>query len=92
MIGKVSYSHDGISNKKLKAISKTIYFPLSHLINISIALDYVPVAWKTAKLVPLYKSGDATKTTNYRPISLLSTFSKVLEKVIYIRRSGWLSV
>jgi hypothetical protein len=83
MIGKVSYSHDGISNKKLKAISKTISFPLSHLINISIALDYGPVAWKTAKLVPLYKSGDATETTNYRPISLLSTFSKVLEKVIY---------
>jgi hypothetical protein len=75
MIGKVSYSHHGISNIKVKAISKTIYFPLSHLINISIALDYVPVAWKNAKLVPLYKSGDATETTNYRPISLLSTFS-----------------
>jgi hypothetical protein len=55
MIGKVSYSHDGIKNKKLKSISKTIYFPLSHLINISIALDYSPVAWKTAKLVPLRK-------------------------------------
>jgi hypothetical protein len=83
MIGKVSYSHDRISNNKLKAISKIVSFPLSHLINISIAMDYVPVSWKTAKLVPLFKSGDATETKNYGPISLLSTFSKVLEKVIY---------
>jgi hypothetical protein len=83
MIGKVSYSHDGISNNKLKALSKIIYFPLSHLINISIAMDFVLLSWKTAQLVPLFKSGDATKTTNYRPISVLSTFSKVLQKVIY---------
>jgi hypothetical protein len=83
MLSKTSSSHDGISNKKLKAISKVILFPLSHLINISMKSGHVPDSWKVAKIIPLFKNGDPTQTTNYRPISLLCTFSKVLEKAVY---------
>jgi hypothetical protein len=83
MLWKVSFSQDDISNKKLKHIAKVIFFPLSHLINISIKDNYVPSTWKIAKIVPLFKRGDSTDTTNYRPISILSTFLKVLEKAIY---------
>jgi hypothetical protein len=90
MLGKASFSHDNVSNKALKFISKQISFPLSHLCNISIKLNYVPDQWKLAKLVPLYKNGDATLETNYRPISLLSTFSKVLEKVVYSQTYNFL--
>ena len=41
-----------------------------------------PDAFKIAKVIPLYKSNDITITSNYRPISLLSTFSKILEKIV----------
>jgi len=37
---------------------------------------------KTAKIVPLFKSGDPSDITNYRPISLLSSFGKILEKIV----------
>jgi hypothetical protein len=83
MLAKVSFFHDAISNKKLKHISSIISLSLSHLINISIKDNYRLDLWKVAKIVLLYKSGDTTDTTNYRPISLLSSFSKVLEKAIY---------
>jgi hypothetical protein len=72
MMNKVSYSLDNLSNKALKAISKQISLPMSHLINVSMSLSHIPQSWKTAKIVPLFKSGDSTKTTNYRPISLLT--------------------
>jgi retron-type reverse transcriptase len=72
-------------------VSRVISYPLSHLINISIKENYIPDSWKAAKIVPLYKSGDTTDTTNYRPISLLSTFSKVLEKAIYKQTYNYLN-
>ena len=40
---------------------------------------------KIAKVTPLYKSGDAENVTNYRPISVLSVFSRILERMMYNR-------
>ena len=40
---------------------------------------------KIAKVVPVFKKGDPQSLTNYRPISLLTSFSKILEKIIYVR-------
>ena len=45
----------------------------------------VPRNMKIAKVVPIFKKGDPQLLTNYRPISLLSSFSKILEKLVYIR-------
>jgi hypothetical protein len=50
MIGKVSFSQDDISNKKLKHIAKVISFPLSHLINLSIRRTMFPQPGKLLKL------------------------------------------
>jgi hypothetical protein len=44
---------------------------------------YVPTGWKVAKVVPLFKSGDATNPTYLSPILLLATFSKILEKAVH---------
>ena len=46
---------------------------------------YVPNSFKTAKVIPIYKAKDAQELTNYRPISLLPSISKILEKVIHKR-------
>jgi hypothetical protein len=72
-----------ISNKTLKFIAREISWPFSHLVNLSMKLNYVPPGWNEAKVVPLFKSGDATNPTNFRPISLLATFSKILEKAVH---------
>ena len=44
--------------------------------------NYIPVEWKRAKIVPIYKNDNKSSPNNYRPISLLPTLSKVLEKVV----------
>ena len=57
--------------------------PLTYLINCSINKGIFPDELKTAKVIPIYKSGDKTSIENYRPISVLSVFSKVFEKIMY---------
>ena len=59
--------------------------PLTHIFNLSFQLGIVPLKLKIAKIIPVYKSGDKRLPINFRPISLLPTFSKIIEKLIYIR-------
>ena len=58
---------------------------LVHLINISCRSGVLPPELKLAKVVPIFKSGDSSSVNNYRPISLLSFFSRVFERVVYNR-------
>ena len=46
---------------------------------------------KTAKVIPLFKSGDNDTFSNYRPVSLLSQFSKILEKIFYNRLESFIN-
>ena len=55
------------------------------MINTSIESGHVPGTMKLAKVIPIYKSKDKQMLNNYRPISLLPIFSKIIEKVIYQR-------
>ena len=57
--------------------------PLTHVINKSLKEGVFPSELKLAKVVPIFKAGATNKITNYRPISVLSFFSKVFEKIIY---------
>ena len=54
--------------------------PICHLFNLSFKTGFIPTTLKTAKIVPIFKAGETDNFTNYRPISLLSSFSKLLEK------------
>ena len=56
---------------------------ITHIVNLSFMSGSFPSAFKTAKVIPIYKSGDTTSSTNYRPISLLSSFSKIFERAMY---------
>ena len=64
---------------------------LSNLFNKCILRGSFPNRLKIAKVTPLYKSGPTHKTTNYRPISILSPFSKIFEKIIYNRLNNYFS-
>ena len=78
---KNSCGPDKISTSLMKFIAPSILDPLSHLFNLSFKTGFIPTCLKTAVIKPIYKKGDSDSFTNYRPISLLSPFSKLLEKV-----------
>ena len=73
---------DKISAKLLKDASEVIAPIIQKLINMSITQCCFPNLWKSAKVTALFKSGDATNCDNYRPISILPTVSKILERTV----------
>lgn len=73
---------DGISSDLIKHLSLFLISPLTHIVNLSILHGQFPDALKIAVVRPLYKKGTRTSAGNYRPISLLSNFAKILEKVV----------
>ena len=74
---------DGISPKLLKNCALALYQPLHHLFSLSLSQCYLPMEWRVHLIKPIFKSGDKTSVRNYRPISLLSLVSKILEKLVY---------
>ena len=88
---KKSSGPDGISNCLLKKLSKELTDPLEMLFNQSLKEGIYPQQMKEAHVVPLYKSKSRQEATNYRPISLLLTMSKLLEKIIYKRIYGFMT-
>ena len=80
---KSSAGYDYLSSKILNDIANTVSTPLSIIINQSHCRDIFPSRLKIAKVVPLFKKGDIQLFGNYRPISLLSSVSKVFEKAVY---------
>ena len=74
---------DGFSPKLLKHCALALYQPLRHLFLLTLSQSYIPEEWRTHLITPILKSGDKSKVNNYRPISLLCSVLKVLEKIIY---------
>ena len=90
MSHKVSYGHDRISNSMLKNLCTSISYPLQVIFNQSIDQGIFPSKMKLAEVIPLYEGKEHDKVINYRPISLLITISKLLEKIIYKRLYSFL--
>ena len=82
---KHSSGYDNISNVLLKRLSTMLSPLLCKLCNMSLILGTFPDAMKIAEVVPLHKCKSPHEESNYRPISLLTTMSKILEKVMYTR-------
>ena len=82
---KASCGHDSISN--ILDLLKEIIHPLSPVLtdifNRSLLTGEFPAIMKLAEVIPLYKNKERYYESNYRPISLLSTISKILEKIVY---------
>ena len=79
---KTSTGVDSVSNKLLKFAKNAISEPLTIIINQMLRVGIFPDLLKISKVVPVYKKDDNTNLSNYRPISLLPSMSKIFEKVI----------
>jgi hypothetical protein len=74
-----STEYDGISTKLIKISSLFTSSPLTHICNKSLFSGIFPDRMKYAVVKPLFKKGDKSKTSNYRHITILSSFLKILE-------------
>ena len=88
---KLSQGYDNISTKLAKDTINEVAHPLAHIFNLSFVNGEVPDYLKLAKVIPIHKSGNNQMFTNYRPISLLPAFSKLLEKIVYNRLMTFLN-
>ncbi len=79
---KSSYGVDGLSNKLIKHANEVINKPLSLIINQSLSTGIFPAELKLSRVKPLFKKGDKCLLSNYRPISLLPSISKLFEYVV----------
>ena len=89
---KNSCGSDGISSKLIKYIIEELSMPLTVIINQIFTTGIFPDNLKTAKIHPLLKAGDPLLATNYRPISLLTSISKIFEKIIFNQLTNYLSL
>ena len=80
---KKSISIDQLDNFSVKLAAGYLAEPLHYVINLSIMQQKFPGCWKVTKIVPLHKKQSTLKPENYRPVAILSHFSKVLEKAVY---------
>ena len=74
----------------LKVIADIIVVPLCRLINLSFSTGVFPDILKVAKVIPLHKGGSTEELNNYRPISLLSIFDKIIEKIMHAKLYNFL--
>ena len=74
---------DGLPARFIKDSIDYIVKPITFIVNIYISTGVVPADLKTARVVPLFKKSDKTQPGNYRPVSILSVVSKIVEKVVY---------
>ena len=85
-ISKFSAGWDNIPSFVLKYLPSNFLSALSYIFNLSLSQGKFPSYFKHSRVIPLFKKkGSTNNISNYRPISLLSNLSKILEKIVYNR-------
>ena len=74
---------DVISHKMLKICPEKVAVPLQIIFNKSLEQCRYPSSWKIANVIAIFKNGDSSLPSNYRPISLISCVGKVMERIVY---------
>jgi len=80
-----SHGYEEIPTKVIKQSISYISSPLAHICNMMLCSSTFPTRLKFAEIKPLYKKGERMDISNYRPISLLPSLSKIFEKIIFRR-------
>ena len=78
-----STSIDGLDSFSIKVSAEIISIPLHHVLTLAIMQNRFPTKWKLSKVIPLYKKDSRLDQKNYRPVSILSPLSKILEKIMF---------
>ena len=91
LASKCSSGWDDIPQKVIKSSPFNVVRVLSHIFNLSIQEGVFPEKMKIAKVIPIFKKGSKANVENYRPISLLPVFSKILERLMYVRLNSFLN-
>ena len=92
-----TYMHNAIKNLKngkaagpdkipttiIKDVGDIITKPLTMIFNSSLTNGVFPDIWKIARITPIFKSGAKNDVNNYRPISVISVFSRILERIVH---------
>ena len=86
-----SEGHDGLCITPVKEVIDCLSHPLAYLCNLSFSTGVFPDSLKIAKVIPIFKTDDPSNFSNYRPISILSCLSKILEKLVHSRLSKFLT-
>ena len=81
---------DNISARLLKDSASAISASLTRLFNLSLETRTFPSLWKSGKVAALFKKGDRCDANNYRPITVLPTISKILEKAVHTQLNAYL--
>ena len=89
--GKHSSGFDDVTDSIVKKCVQFVKTPLADICNASFTSGIFPEMLKIAIVKPLLKKGDTREIQNYRPISLLSVFSKIIEKLMYIRLMSFIT-
>ena len=84
LLKKKAIGPQSILTKLFKTFNKTLS-EQTNFINFSFIKGVFPNVLKTTQISPTFKKGDKTEMNNYRPISLISNVSKILEKLMYKR-------
>ena len=87
-----SPGYDNINNKIIKLSATEISKPLTHIFNLTFVNGVIPDELKLALVTPIFKAQESDRFENYRPISVLSCFSKLLEKLMYNRLISYIEV
>ena len=87
---KTSTGIDGISNQLLKSEKNVLVKPITTIINQMIVTGIFADNLKISKVIPLYKTKDQTPLSNYRPIALLPSISKIFEYVLLEQITNYL--
>ena len=82
---------DDLNLLALKLSWPSISAAFVHIMNLSLEQGIVSLEFKIARVVPLFKADDPEKFSNYRPVSILPIFSKIIEKIAYARLLAFVS-
>ena len=74
---------EGLNSRLIKPISEKLAIILHYIYKLSISQAYIPKSWKVTTVTPLFKDGDRTIPTNYRPISVIALPLKILERTVH---------
>ena len=79
----LNYLRVNLLSNHIYTYSGSLLQPLTHLINCSLQSGIFPGELKLARVVPIFKAGALAQGSNYRPISVFTTFSKIFERIVY---------